>query len=328
MNPAVGVTKILNNLQECIDIIEELNKRNDIILPNISGVSEFIEYKKKIIEILSNEKLESIEKLVELFEATSNIADYRDNIKEEIETYTLQHKNFLEQLRDSLDSSTQRIKKLEGDLRVNWFTNWAKNENQTNTFKSIITAFSNWEYPVLEIFPGNGDMLQYALAGEPLYIVDWDETLIAKVSSQFNEYYATKRLMKYTVKDFDLSSLPQSSFGFVYALNYINFESLDNLKSLASSVFNCLLPGGVYFFVYNNSDDWWSVNNAVNYYYGLVDSTDLNNALVEIGFEVQQIVRSKELNMSYVIAKKPGDIEYIKNSSVLAKIIDKPKDLL
>jgi hypothetical protein len=328
MNPAVGVTKILNNLQECIDIIEELNKRNDIVLPDIKGISEFIEYKKKIIEILSDEKLESIEKLAKLFEKTSDITNYKDNIKEEIETYILHHKNFLEQLKDSLDSSTQRIKKLEGDFRINWFTNWEKNENQTNTFKSIITAFSNWEYPVMEIFPGNGDMLQYALSGEPLYIVDWSNILLAKVSGQFNEYYATKRLMQYTIKDFDLSQVPQNSFGFIYALNYINFESIDALKSLANNVFKCLLPGGIYLFIYNNSDDWWSVNNAVNYYYGLVDSNDLNNALVDIGFEVQQIVRSKELNISYVIAKKPGDIEYIKNSSVLAKIIDKPKDLL
>lgn len=328
MNPAVGVTKILNNLQECITIIEEINKRNSIILPKVMDINEFTEYKKKLIGVLSDEKLESIEQIAQVSQLTADIEKFKDNLSQSIETYVTTHRIFLDHLAESLDNAKGRIKKLKGENRVDWFNLWQKSETQLNTFKNIITGFSNWEYPVMEIFPGNGEMLQYALSGEPLYIVDWDNVLLEKVSSQFNEYYATKRLMKYKIDNFDLSTLPQNSFGFIYSLNYLNFEKIDSIVDLAKSVLNCLLPGGIYLFVYNNSNDWWSVKNTVSYFYGLVDSNDLNKSLSDVGFEVQQIVRSEELNMSYVIAKKPGEIEYIKNSSILANIIDKPNDLM
>lgn len=328
MNPAVGVTKILNNLQECIDIIEEINKRNNVVLPNLGDISYYVNLKQQILDTLSNGKLDKLERLAELSAITENIEKDKDRFSEIIKEYLTRQKEIIKEFDSSLDNSNKRIKHIKGQNRLSWFKGWEKNQYQSSVFKGIVTSYANWEYPVMEIFPGIGDMLPHALSGEPLYVVDWDEALLEDVSKQFNEYYATKRLMKYTIDEFDLSTLPQNSFGFIYSVNYLNFENLSNLLDLAKNVYSCLLPGGRYAFIYNNSDDWWSVANAAELYFGLVDTTELVQGLKKIGFEIEQVVRSVDLNISYMIVKKPGNIEYIKNSSVLAKIIDKPNDLM
>lgn len=323
MNPAVGVTKILNNLQECINIIEEINKRNNIVLPQIENLEKISLAKNNLVNILSDGTLDNIEKIINLTKATLDIEKNTDDLSMMISRFIDHYKKLLEEIDISQDNAYHRIKLLREEERIEWFKNWKKDEHQFEVFNGIVTSYCNWEYPVMEIFPGNGDMLPFAVSGEPLYVVDWDNYLLEKVGGQFNEYYATKRLMKYEINEFDLSNLPQNSFGFIYAVNYLMFESLAGLVELAENVYNCLMPGGVYCFVYNNSDDWWSVNNSVEYYFGLVNSDDLNNALTKIGFEIIQNVKSKNLNYSYIICKKPGDIDYIKKSSILAKIIDR-----
>jgi len=328
MNPAVGVTKILNNLQECIDIIEEINETNKNVLPSIDFINHFLNLKNQLLDVMQNEKFDHLQSLSKSCELTSDILKMEDKFYEMIDRYIKHHKELLKEFDLSLYNAKERIKNMSGENRITWFEGWKKNELESDLFKGIITAYSSWEYPVMEIFPGTGDMLPHALGAEPLYIADWDDLLIEKVSSQFNEYYANKRLMKYKIDQYDLSALPQTSFGFVYCINFINFEDLENLLVLAKNVFNCLMPGGTYVFTYNNSNDWWSVKHAVETFMGLVDSEELKQGLEQIGYSVEQICRPDELRLSYVICKKPGEIEYIKNSSVLGKIIDKPNELM
>jgi len=327
MNPAVGITKILNNIQECLDIIKEIDKRNEIVLPNLNYINELSDAKKKLIDILRDGKLDEIEKISRLAKESKDIIQGYDHLVSYIDHFIPYHKKIISEFDNSLDNSIGRIKNLRGESRIAWFNGWETNDWQYDAFKSVVTGYCNWEYPVMEIFPGKGNMLQHALSGEPLYIVDWDEDLLDSVANQFNSYYATKRLMRYKIEEYDLSALPQNSFGFIYSINWLVFEQQPGLIELAKSVYNCLMPGGVYLFYYNNSDDWWSVMNYSHYYFGLVDTKDLNKALQDVGFEIVDNVRSKEMNTSYFICKKPGEINYIKNSSVLGKIIDKPQDL-
>lgn len=327
MNPAIGITKILNNLEECIEIINKINERNQIIIPRLDYIEKVKEIKKNLIGILKDGSMDELEKIALLAKETENISDGTDNLISYLEHFIPYHKKIISELDSSLDNSIGRIKNIQGEHRVSWFKGWPRSGGQEETFKGVITGYCNWEYPVMEIFPGNGELLQYSLSGEPLYIVDWDEVLLDNVSQQFNSYYASKRLMKYTIKDYDLSSLPQNSFGFIYCLNWLMFEKLEGLVDLAKNVYNCLMPGGTYLFYYNNSDDWWSVTDFNYYYFGLVSSADLKTELTKIGFEIIDDVRSRELNASYFVCKKPGEIDYIKNSSILGKVIDKSEDL-
>lgn len=323
MTPAVGVTKILNNLEECVEIIEKIKQRNNMILPEIENIEIFSKAKNDLIAILADSKLDNIEKTVASIKATLDIEDKADNLYKSIEIFINEYRKLLDEMDFSQDNVIQRIKLLRNLERIQWFVDWKKPDHQFEHFNGIVTSYCNWEYPVLEIFPGMGDMLPFAVAGEPLYIVDWDDDLLEDVSKQFNSYYSSKRLMKYKINEYDLSVLPQNSFGFVYSINFLNFENLENLLTLAENVYNCLMPGGIYMFIYNNSNDYWSVENAAEYYFGLVDTKQLSAGLENLGFEILQIERSKKINHSYVICKKPGEIDYIKKSSVLAKVIDR-----
>lgn len=325
MTPAVGITKILNNLEECVEIIEKIKLRNNVILPEIEHIEEFSKAKNELVAILANANLDNIEKTVASIKATMGIENKIDNLYKSIEIFLTEYKRLLKEMDISQDNAIQRIKLLRNQERISWFKDWKKPDHQFEAFNGIVTSYCNWEYPVLEIFPGMGDMLPFAVSGEPLYIVDWDEELLEDVTKQFNSYYSSKRLMKYKIDGYDLSALPQNSFGFVYSINFVNFENLTNLLTLAENVYNCLMPGGIYMFIYNNSDDYWSVENAAEYYFGLVGTKELSEGLTNLGFEIIQVERSKKINHSYIICKKPGEIDYIKKSSILAKVIDRDR---
>lgn len=328
MNPLVGVTKIINNLQENIEIIDEINKSNNTILPLAQDIDALKNLKKQLFDLINNENFDRLLASIEISKKTATMPEMQDRFLENIQDYIVSQKELIKELQPTLYNSKERIKNMAGDSRIEWFKGWTKNEDQIDLFKGLVVSYSNWEYPIMEIFPGNGDILQFALGGEPLYIVDWDDKLIEKVGSQFNEYYANKRLMKYKIENFNLSQLPQKSFGFIYCINYLNFENLENLLSLAENVYQCLMDGGTYIFVYNNAEDWWSVRHAVETFMGLVDTEELSAGLKKIGFSINQIVKSEDLKLSYIICQKPGDITYLKGSSVLGKIIDKSDDML
>ena len=219
-----------------------------------------------------------------------------------------------------------RNSNLRGENRIKLFRDWHPTDYMIDIISNVMKSYVSWEYPCLEIFPGDGAFLPFVLGAEPLYIADWDRMLLEDVSKQFNEYYASKRLMKYVIKDYDLSPLPQDSFGFIYCVNWLRFEDLSGLNRLAKAVYDCLMPGGVYLFVFNPSDKWWGVSEMETGYGNGADTVELTKSLESIGFEVKEIQHQLH-NVSHVICKRPGEIRYIKSSSVLGKIIDNNSNL-
>lgn len=328
MSAAIGLTKILNNLEECVKIIETIKENNDIVISLHEELEQITNYRKKIIEILQDESIDlSYKVLHSAIESNKDLSDIARILDMKTKPIIEAKKFFLDHISPVYDNSTGRIKSLSGEERINWFKSWELEDERFNTFKGIITSYCNWEYPVMEIFPGTGYMLPHALSGEPLYIVDWDEQILSVCSERFNEFYATKRLMKYKIEDYNLSELPQNSFGFIYSITQSSIETLEYLLDLAKNVKNCLLPGGVFLLAYNNSNYWWAVENTINFGFGSIDKDELENELKNIGFEIVNHTHDRDLRGSYIILKTPGEIEYIKNSSILANIIDKPEDL-
>jgi hypothetical protein len=224
-----------------------------------------------------------------------------------------------------IKNQRMRSKLLFGKERAKWFQDWTWSEERMEIFKSIMKAHVNWEYPCMEVFPGTGDSLPHALAAEPLYIVDWEETLLDRVGKQFNDYYATKRLMKYKINEYDFSELPKNSFGFIYAVNWVRFEDITGLNNLALGLYDCLMPGGHLLMAYNPIDRAHGIQNTEEGYAAGADTGQLRSALESIGFEIREI--QNKIMPSYVLCKKPGEIEYIKAGSILAKIIDRNQEV-
>ena len=334
INNATDLTKMLNNLEEVIKFMDNFNELKDIKSQMLSAQTDFenllnlslenVKLSKSYITIINeliHNKLYLIDKTVDLEKNKIVFEDLRKKLLE------LSSKHFKELSIANLDNIL-RIRKLEGESRVFWFKLWAESEYKKEYFKPIITAFSNWEYPTMELFPGIGEFLPYALGAEPLYIVDTDEYLLEKCSSQFNEFYANKRLMKYKIEEnYSLKDLPKNSFGFIYNLNY-SFAEEDTVNfNIAKEVFDCLMPGGTYLFSYIPSDKWWGVELMESQSLNGLNTRNLVSTLEIFGFTDIKVNYDTAMT-THILAKKPGEIEYIKGSSILAKIIDKPSDLL
>ena len=170
----------------------------------------------------------------------------------------------MDQLKIPADMMRKKLSLLTRDARIKMFDDWRPREAVLEHYIQVISTLVNWEYPCMEIFPGDGSCTRHMLGAEPLYIVDWSKEILDRVGSQFHEFYDQKRLMKYVVKDYDLSSLPQTSFGFVVCVNWLRFENIQGLNRLCKEVHGCLMPGGRFLLAYNSSDQWWGVDNMAN----------------------------------------------------------------
>jgi hypothetical protein len=247
-------------------------------------------------------------------------------INELIKHYIEVRSPLIAELGVAADSLRSRLLAMTPAQRITLFKNWRLSDQAIDHYRNVISSMVNWDYPSLEIFPGDGVCTHQLLGAEPLYIVDWNQEILDHVGAQFNEFFNQKRLIKYTIKEFDLSVLPQASFGLIVCANWLRFENIRGLTDLAKAVYDCLMPGGNFLFSYNSNSTWWGVNNMEQGYSHGVDSENLHTALQKIGFELIQDCQS-DWDLNHVLIKKPGTITPIKAGSVLGKYIDRPHDI-
>ena len=243
-----------------------------------------------------------------------------------IEHYFKLRKPLMENLKPLAETMRNRLSILTKQSRIKLFNDWRPKDAVMEHYINIISTMVSWEYPCLEIFPGDGTCTRHMVGAEPLYIADWSQEVLDAVGSQFHEFYDQKRLMKYVIKDYDLSSLPQKSFGFVVCTNWLRFEDIHGLNRLARSVYDCLLDGGTFLFSYNPSDAWWGVDAMERGYGNGIDTRELHAMLEGLGFKII-LDNQQDANLNHILIKKPGEIEYIKAASILGKHIDRPTDI-
>ena len=218
------------------------------------------------------------------------------------------------------EAQLARRRMLEGEQRLALFQDNKMNEYELNVYRTILEKIVSWQFPVLEMFPGTGDMLPSVVGGEPLYVVDWDQTILDHVGLQFNEFFAERRLIRYKINGYDLKLFKPNTFGIVYNLHWTKFEDLENLTAMATNAFISLLPGGYYLFNYIPAETIWGLEEfAANNGFGAVTDHLLEN-LIEIGFEILNNRTVK--GCSFVLCKKTGELSSPKASAITAKIID------
>jgi len=188
---------------------------------------------------------------------------------------------------------------------------------------SKISQYASWQYPGLEIGPGEGTWTSYMVACDPLYLVDIYQEFFNSTLSKFNNDYQ-KKICTYITKETDLSMLPQGQFGFIFSWNVFNYLTLDLVDQYLSEIFLVLRPGGVCFISYNDGDSYIGAKNVETGYMSYVPFKKLEKLLISKGFEIlSRSPRYTDEVTAWIEFKKPGELHTIKQHPTLGIITNK-----
>jgi len=248
-----------------------------------------------------------------------------DAIKQHVDPFLNRQMKYLDETAVFLN---QKRLELDGPSMVKFYELHKMNDEAVHRYKSILDKLVDWQFPCLNLFPGTGNTLPGVIGAEPLFTADWHDEVLNNVAQQFNSTFSEKRLMQYKISKYDLTPLPQKTFGLVYSLHWTMFENADNIEEIAKSVHSLLLPGGLFLFNFNPLDKWWGIEQYgdIKGYYGAY-TNELKTRIRNVGFKILRLNREPG-QLSFVLCRKEGELNHIKLSSTLAKIIEKNVDLL
>jgi len=224
-------------------------------------------------------------------------------------------------------SSRMNPNRLTAEQFLEFYNTVEFDDELYNSLRSRYTNLISFEFPVLELFPGKGTFTTEAVAGEPLYIADYYMENLEKVGSLFNDFFNERRLMKYQIKDFDLSNLPQNQFGLVFSYSYFMVKDIDFIANWAEETFKVLRPGGYFIFNFIPDDTFDGLNLSENHGLSAVNHNQLVDRLIAMGYEFLK----KDIMNSYgstILVKKPGEMTPFKLTANMAKYIEKTAPLV
>ena len=266
-----------------------------------------------------------IETLMILEQLSDHIQFPTDLIRQHVDPFLDRQMNYLDEMAIYLN---QKRLELDGPSMVKFYELHKMNDEEIHRYKSILDGLVDWQFPCLDLFPGRGDTLPGVLGAEPLFTADWHDEVLNNVAQQFNYTFAEKRLMQYKISKYDMTPLPQKTFGLVYSLHWTMFENADNIEEIAKSVHSLLMPGGLFLFNYNPLDKWWGIEQYgdIKGYYGAY-TNELKTRIRNVGFKILRLNREPG-QLSFMLCRKQGELNHVKLSSTLAKIIEKDVELL
>jgi len=216
-----------------------------------------------------------------------------------------------------------RLLRQDLEARKNFVAVNKLHDEDVNNLSMAMAAHVGNNEPALELFPGIGQFLPFAVASEPLYIVDrYMEICETAGDSLQNDFYKNRRLRKYTTSGYDLSALPYNSFGLVYCFNEFYYANIEYIYSWAVEIFNLLHNGGKFVFNFMPDDQIWAQEANLKLDFSSIDYKELIRRLIEYGYELENY-KIQPFRSSYIVVKKPGDVPpRVKISGSSAEIID------
>jgi hypothetical protein len=227
------------------------------------------------------------------------------------------------QLYSNSETLYSKLLKQDLELRKNFVKlNKLHDDDVKNLSMTIMPNIRN-NIPTLELFPGVGQFLPFAVASEPLYVVDrYIEICESAADSLNNDFYKNRRLRKYSTSEFDLSMLPYNEFGLVYCFNEFYYANMEYICSWAFEVFNLLHEGGKFIFNFMPYDQIWAIESNLKLDFTVIDYNILIEKLTSYGYFIEYY-KIQPFRSSYIVAKKPGNIEpRYKIRGAYAEIID------
>ena len=90
-----------------------------------------------------------------------------------------------------------------------------------------LQTFNDWRFPGMIIRPGREDWITKLVAFDPLYLVDFSDSLLDPAVLRFNDQYQ-RRLRRYVIAESNctpmMENLPTEQFGFCLIYNFLIFR--------------------------------------------------------------------------------------------------------
>lgn len=306
-------------------------------------LSELVAYRDKLrkhdintFSSMNNQIFDLLQAEIEDPEYLALFTDHRNEIMRSVDKFKSDHLDYDHKL-------TQRIHEEEKEYLIESeerFDLYYSKENarhkadrtleiQPDTYEYLrnrIESYTTWDQAGLQICPSHGNLTDELVSLDPLYLIDFNDSLIKPVRDQFNPQYSN-RLRSYTFpkfnKDQDMfARLPQGQFGFVLAYNYFDNMSMQYIQKILKQCFDLLKPGGHMIFTFNDCDLPHNINLVEGGFKYYTPGRLVKHYLENTGFTVLKQFR-ETYGMAWFEVEKPGKLESIKGSQVLATIHSK-----
>ena len=256
----------------------------------------------------------------ELGNQYTEIASLLDVVLEKIDVSLLHDKTVLDINNQTMCNKlkNQTLETRRSFIELNKF-----NDSDLEFLSGALAGESSFNAPTLELFPGSGQFLEFALAAEPLYIADrFTEICDSAAENLKNDFYVNRRLRKYKIDYFSLRNLPQGVFKLVYCFNEFFFADEKYILAWSNLVYNLVTVGGKFVFNFLPNDEPWSIGHNQRFEFSTINQQKLIVELEKQGWELEQYA-IRQTKASYIKVKKTGiPEERLKISGGVAEIID------
>ena len=186
--------------------------------------------------------------------------------------------------------------------------------------------YTDWRLPGMIIRPGMEKFVEYMVPLDPMYLVDHNTDLLEPSIKDFTPEYQ-QRLRPYAVKETPahpiLSELPNNQFGLIFAYNFFNFKPIEIIQRYLEEGLTKLRPGGIFMFTFNDCDFETGVGSAENAFQCYTPGSAIKNIADRLGYEFVYEYK-KNLPVSWLEFRKPGEIKTNRGGQSLARILAKP----
>ena len=178
-----------------------------------------------------------------------------------------------------------------------------------------IGEFSDWRRGGIDINPVDGRYTHLLLASDPLYAYTQDTAAVTKIKSNFNEYFAERRLRIYS----DFAKLPQGQLGMVISIGKYEYLPIDPIKEEMRKVYLLMQPGGHFLFTYNNCEIPKCLTLCASNFRSYMTKSMIKSISYGMGFDIVEEGNYLDTH-NWLIVKKPGTTKSIKLSAPLVTI--------
>jgi hypothetical protein len=262
-----------------------------------------------------------------------NLLDSIDNLQQSISNYQVklkEHKKYIENRIREFEIIFLQKDYLEFEFHLRSTAEdliERRSELSSNVKDYLLTLgqeSSGWQLSAADINPTDGGFTSSLVANEPLYIVGKQELLdytTKSITEKHNAFYAERRVRKYL----DLNDLPNNGLWNIFCFSKYEYYPLDPFKDEAIIIYNKLVPGGKFFFTYNNCELKPGLEFCGGFRAYQTESL-VKGMLYGLGFDFVKNIEFNNGAHTIMVVKKPGSMASIKRSVPDISIVRKLND--